>query len=96
MGRRKATGARRVARTGTCEGRKPDAHTDRESIAIFAAITAVAALPQLNAGHPSIWGDIMAFAGMVLGIPIVIRSQERFVSQHGAPASEGTIEGTQS
>jgi hypothetical protein len=52
-------------------------------IAIFAAITAVAALLRWNAAQASTWGDIMAFAGMVLGILVIMKSQEGFVSTHG-------------
>jgi hypothetical protein len=64
-------------------------------IAVFAAITAIAALLRWNAGNSGTWGDVMAFAGMVAGILVVFKSQEGFVSHHGAPASEGTIEGSQ-
>lgn len=61
-------------------------------IAIFAAITA---LLRRNAGNTGVRGDVKAFAGMGTGMPIVPKSQEGFVSRQGAPASEGTVEGTQ-
>ena len=53
-------------------------------ICIFAAITAVAGFLHASAGHSGIWGDIMAFAGMVLGMLVIVKSQDGFVPQHAA------------
>jgi hypothetical protein len=47
-------------------------------IAIFAAIAAVAFLLNWQAGGPSHWGDLMAFAGCVLGILIIMKSHEGY------------------
>ena len=48
-------------------------------IAIFAAITAVAGFLNWQAGAGSRWGDLMALAGMVLGILIIMKSHEGYV-----------------
>jgi hypothetical protein len=64
-------------------------------IGIFAVITAAAAFLRWNAGHPGIWGDIMAFAGMVTGILVVVKSQQGFVSMHAPPEDEALIRSEQ-
>ena len=51
-------------------------------IAVFAVITAVTGFVRWNVGHSSTWGDLMAFAGMVTGILVIMQSQVGFVSQH--------------
>jgi hypothetical protein len=43
-------------------------------------------LPQVFATPGSRWGDVMAFFGSVLGILVMIKSQEGFVSSHAPPA----------
>jgi hypothetical protein len=56
-------------------------------IAIFAAITAVAAFLNRQAGGLSHWGDLMAFGGCVLGILIILKSHEGYVEP--PPAATG-------
>jgi hypothetical protein len=53
-------------------------------IGIFAAATLVLGLLQLSAGRRGMLGDLASFAGAVLGILVMVKSQEGFVSTHVA------------
>jgi hypothetical protein len=60
-------------------------------IAVFGAITTLTGLMRFNVGHASIWGDVMAFSGMVTGILVIMQSQVGFVSQHAEPDDEDEL-----
>jgi hypothetical protein len=49
-------------------------------IGIFSAATALTGLLLYYAGRGSRWGDVMAFCGMVLGILVMMKSQEGYVA----------------
>lgn len=59
-------------------------------IAISAAITAVAAFLNWQAGGASHWGDLMALGGVVLGILVIMKSHEGYVEPPpAAPEAQG-------
>jgi hypothetical protein len=60
-------------------------------IAIFGAITALTGLMRWSVGQASIWGDLMAFAGMITGILVIMQSQVGFVSSHVEPDDEDEL-----
>lgn len=57
-------------------------------IGIFGAITIVTGLMRWSVGHASIWGDMLAFSGMITGMLIIVKSQQGFVSLHAPPEDQ--------
>jgi hypothetical protein len=48
-------------------------------IGIFAFLTAITGFIRWRVGQVSHWGDAMAVSGMVLGILVMVKSQEGYV-----------------